>query len=407
MSKPNDGLGSLWQRSFVTILLVGLLLQSVNSVFAQMPLNSNSTANQIAPLAMANPVQDPSFEASLGSTLYWAQSSTNFTTPLCTTGICGTGGGSAAPRSGSIWGWFGGTPNNETGSLSQSVTIPTQATSLRFYFWIGSAQPGSDASDAFYVYIDGNLVFTANATQISSYSSYTPISVNINPYSDGNSHTILFTSTTTGQGVNFNLDDVSITDESFLDVPTSHPYYQDIEILFANGFTGGCSTSPQLFCPETNMNRAMAAVFLLRGLQGTSYVPPSAPYSPAFGDDFSPGTWAQPWVQGMLAQGLTAGCSTSPLLYCPWEQMNRAQAAVFGMRLKEGPAYPTPVGTGTVFADVNATEWYSGWVEQAYLNGLLPACGSSGGQPLFCPNSLVSRGLGAYMIVRARNLTMP
>jgi CSLREA domain-containing protein len=194
---------------------------------------------------------------------------------------------------------------------------------------------------------------------------------------------------------------------SFGDVPTSHPYYADIEILYANGFTGGCSTSPLLFCPAINMDRAQAAVFLLRGLVGTSYVPPSAPYSPAFGDDFSPGTWAQPWVQGMLAEGLTAGCSTSPLLYCPWEQMNRAQAAVFGMRLRNGPAYLPGPGTGTVLADVNGTEWYAGWVEEAYSNGLLPACGSSGGQPLFCPNSLVSRGLGAYMIVRARNLSMP
>ena len=187
----------------------------------------------------------------------------------------------------------------------------------------------------------------------------------------------------------------------------NHPYWEDIEILYANGFTGGCSASPLLFCPETTMDRAQGAVFMLRGLVGTSYVPPVEPFANPFVDSWAPGPWAQRWAQGMLDQGLTAGCSTSPLLYCPWEQMPRAQAAVFGMRLLNGSAYLPPAGTGTVFADVNGSEWYAGWAEQAYLNGLLPACGMQGGTPLFCPNDLVSRGLGAYMIVRARNLSMP
>ncbi len=31
---------------------------------------------------------------------------------------------------------------------------------------------------------------------------------------------------------------------TFADVPTTHPYYQEIEALYANGLTGGCSTSP-------------------------------------------------------------------------------------------------------------------------------------------------------------------
>jgi hypothetical protein len=189
---------------------------------------------------------------------------------------------------------------------------------------------------------------------------------------------------------------------TFGDAPMTHPYWADIEILYANGFTGGCNTSPLQFCPEVNMDRAQAAVFLLRGLRGTNYDPPTAPFATPFGDNWSPGTWAQRWAQGMLQENLTGGCSTLPFLYCPWEQMNRAQAAVFGMRLKRGSAYLPPAGIGTVLADINGTEWYAGWVEEAYTNGLLPACGSSGGLPLFCPNSLVSRGLGAYMLLNKK-----
>ena len=47
------------------------------------------------------------------------------------------------------------------------------------------------------------------------------------------------------------------------------------------------------------------------------------------------------------------------------------------------------------------------WAEQAYRDGLISNCGTSGGKPKICPTSLVTRGLGAYMIVRAKNLSMP
>ena len=200
---------------------------------------------------------------------------------------------------------------------------------------------------------------------------------------------------------------ITYSESTFGDVLEDHPYYQDIEILYANGLTAGCSTTSLLFCPDMTMNRAQSAVFMVRSNFGNSYSPPPAPWS-TFGDDFSPGPWAQPWAQGMFDAGLTAGCSTTPRLFCPWEEMPRFQAAVFGLRLKYGISYPPPAGTGTVFADItDPTLWYSGWAEQAYSEGMLPACGTSGGKPLFCPNELVSRGLGAYMIVRAKNLSMP
>jgi hypothetical protein len=47
------------------------------------------------------------------------------------------------------------------------------------------------------------------------------------------------------------------------------------------------------------------------------------------------------------------------------------------------------------------------WAEQAYKEGIIPDCGMSGGKPKICPKDLVSRGLAAYMIVRAKDLSMP
>jgi hypothetical protein len=61
-----------------------------------------------------------------------------------------------------------------------------------------------------------------------------------------------------------------------------------------------------------------------------------------------------------------------------------------------------------MFADMTNKSYYAtSWAEQAYKDGLIPNCGKMGGKPMFCPKALVSRGLAAYMIVRAKNLSMP
>jgi hypothetical protein len=194
---------------------------------------------------------------------------------------------------------------------------------------------------------------------------------------------------------------------TFADVPSSHPYYEDIEILYANGLTAGCVTSPPKFCPDQIMDRAQSAVFMLRGSLGVDYAPPEDA-SHLFADDWSPGLWAEKWAEGMYLEGLTAGCLASPLKFCPWDLTPREQAAIFGLRLKYGNDYDPPPATGTLFADMTDVNYYATrWAEQAYLDGLIPSCGTSGGKPRFCPRELVTRGLGAYIIVRAKNLSMP
>jgi len=45
--------------------------------------------------------------------------------------------------------------------------------------------------------------------------------------------------------------------------------------------------------------------------------------------------------------------------------------------------------------------------EKAYAGGLIQNYGASCGKPLIWPKELVTRGLGAYIIVRAKNLSMP
>ncbi|HRQ65414.1 MAG TPA: hypothetical protein PKZ76_11250, partial [Xanthomonadaceae bacterium] len=154
-------------------------------------------------------VQDGSFEAG-SPNAFWAETSTNFGTPLCTVAGCGTGGGTG-PRTGSWWAWFGGTTAAETGSVAQDVTIPP-ATSAELRFWLeipASATPGF-----LEVRLGGDVVFSATQADAGSFGNYTEVVVDVLAYADGVERELLFFSqTTAGATTNFFVDDVSLVVE--------------------------------------------------------------------------------------------------------------------------------------------------------------------------------------------------
>ena len=195
----------------------------------------------------------------------------------------------------------------------------------------------------------------------------------------------------------------------FQDVPNSHVFRREIETIYVNSITAGCSTTAPLFCPSRYLDRAQIAVFNLKANFGPGYVPPPEPWN-RFADDWSPAPYFEPWAEGMYNAGLSGGCAVNPSLYCPWQVTSREQAAIFGLRMKYGTGYAPPAATGTVFADItNRNYWSASWVEKAYADGLLPHCGldPSSGKPLFCPTMLVDRGLASHIIVNAKNMRMP
>lgn len=154
-------------------------------------------------------VTDGSFEGGTPSAS-WAEASTNFGTPICDPGLCGTGGGTG-PRTGTFWAWFGGVPALEVGSVEQSLTIPVGATTLDFFLEIPVSS--GNGVDFVRVKIDGTTVFTALESE-APYAGigYEPVSVPIGAFADGGVHTLRFESTQTGTpGVtNFFVDDISI-----------------------------------------------------------------------------------------------------------------------------------------------------------------------------------------------------
>ncbi len=116
----------------------------------------------------------------------------------------------------------------------------------------------------------------------------------------------------------------------FSDVPLSNPFASWIEALYLLGVTGGCSGGPPpapiQFCPDGIVNRQQMAVFLLKTLEGAAYVPPAATDIFDDVDDTNP---FRTWIEELYNRGVTGGCATMPLRYCPGNPTNRQQMAAF------------------------------------------------------------------------------
>jgi hypothetical protein len=110
----------------------------------------------------------------------------------------------------------------------------------------------------------------------------------------------------------------------FGDVPQDAFAADWIEELAGLGITGGCGGGN--FCPDATVTRAQMAVFLLKTLLGSSYVPPAA--VGIFGD-VAVGAFAADWIEDLYVRAITGGCSASPLLYCPDASNTRGQMGVF------------------------------------------------------------------------------
>jgi photosystem II stability/assembly factor-like uncharacterized protein len=191
----------------------------------------------------------------------------------------------------------------------------------------------------------------------------------------------------------------------FADVPYNHTLRAYIEAFYNAGITTGCGTGPLIFCPDTAVTRAAMAVFLLRAEHGSAYAPPAASHyfsdMPVAGKE-----WQEAWVDQFYREGITGGCGTGPLIYCPETSTTRASMAVFILRAKYGSSY-TPPAASHFFADmpVAGKEWMEPWVDELYREVITSGCGT--GPLIYCPESSVKRQAMAAFIVRAFNLPMP
>jgi hypothetical protein len=115
----------------------------------------------------------------------------------------------------------------------------------------------------------------------------------------------------------------------FTDVSASHSLAPWIEELAREGITGGCSSSPAQYCPETVVTRGQAAVLLLRAKHGAGFQPPDATGLFA---DVPPGHPLARWIEQLTREAVTGGCASNPSRYCPDDPVTRGQMAVFLVR---------------------------------------------------------------------------
>jgi hypothetical protein len=185
---------------------------------------------------------------------------------------------------------------------------------------------------------------------------------------------------------------------TFADVPVSDMTWHSIESIYSTGITGGCGLSPLIYCPTAQVTRAQMAVFLLRGIHGSSYQPPLVGSSTGFGD-VSSVYWSAAWIKQFAAEGITGGCGSGN--YCPESPVTRAQMAVFLLRSKYGASYNPPAVEGsTGFGDVQSTYWAGAWIKQLAEEGISSGCGNGN----YCPESPVTRAQMAVFMVKTFNL---
>ena len=111
----------------------------------------------------------------------------------------------------------------------------------------------------------------------------------------------------------------------FTDVPANAFGARQIELLANLGISTGCGGGK--FCPNSTVTRDGMAVFLLRTLLGSGFVPP--PATGLFTDVPVSNPFAK-WIEELSRRNITGGCGFN--IYCPTDTNTRGEMAAFIVR---------------------------------------------------------------------------
>ena len=293
-------------------------------------------------------------------------------------------------------------------SLTLLDLNPTNAATVRFRVMFSKSVTGVDGSN-FTLSVTG--ISGASVTNVSGSGSSRTVTVNTGTNDgtiqlnvvDNDSITDLAGNLLGGSGANNGSfsggETYNVIRTVFVDVPPTHPFRSYIEAFYDAGITGGCSSSPRLYCPDGIVTRGQMAVFLERALGNLS----PSPSSGGIFTDISADDPFKPFIEELYNDGITGGCSTSPLMYCPLASVTRAQMAVFIERAL-GNYSPSPNPT-SMFNDVSMDDPFKLFIEELYNDGITTGCSSN---PLsYCPNQPVTRGQMAVFLVKAFGISLP
>jgi len=118
-------------------------------------------------------------------------------------------------------------------------------------------------------------------------------------------------------------------DGIFNDVISSNPFCAYIEGLLDAGVISGCQASPPNYCPTAVVQRQSMAKFICLGMESAqSGSCPIAPCTGIFNDVGTSNPFCS-YIESLYTLGIISGCQSSPLLYCPLNNVTRAQMAKF------------------------------------------------------------------------------
>jgi hypothetical protein len=151
--------------------------------------------------------------------------------------------------------------------------------------------------------------------------------------------------------------------------------------------TGVAEGQPDAADNRKTLNKTALTVANFRQSQGELFV------------DVPPGSFAEEEIYKIFNAGITAGCSKSPLKYCPTSPVTRAQMAIFLLKSKLGSGYTPPPATG-IFDDVPVGSFAEPWIEDLYNRGITAGCQKN---PLrYCPTSPVTRWQMAIFLLKTK-----
>jgi len=302
-------------------------------------------------------VTDGSFEAVNAAA--WAQTSTNFGSPLCDVAGCGNGAGTAGPRTGTQWIWFGGADTAvETGSVEQAVTLPAGANSLTFGYWLGVCGTGG-AADFIRLTVGGTELWRRNASSTEcGAAGYSVATVDISALATGVSRNIRFESTvgTAGNNSNFHIDDVSIASTPTCVAPAN----ADLGLTQTVTAVGSQSVGSTVNLAWTVQNGgpgAASAVVVSTTLPPQLSFTSSTCGATAMGQSVS-------WSVGALANGANASCTITASI---------AQAGSITVNATVSSATSDPVSTNN-----SATGSLAGALPPTARPAVIPTLGHLG-----------------------------
>jgi hypothetical protein len=137
-----------------------------------------------------------------------------------------------------------------------------------------------------------------------------------------------------------------------------------------------------------------ALVFRFVAVDGTVVDTYTIP-APLFAD--VPAGVYKPAIEALFRAGVTGGCATSPLHYCPGEPVTREQMAVFLLKAALGESYTPPPCTAAPFRDVSCASPFAPWIQDLVARGITAGCGGDA----YCPTRPVTRAEMAVFLLRS------